>query len=300
MKDFATTDFETTHPERTNACDVGMTKKNNTLLCLLFACMMSTTQATLYAQNAYETKKDIAYIKSDETDAYRKERCKLDVYYPQGETDFPTIVWYHGGGLTGGNKSIPKLLKEQGVAVVAVNYRLSPRATNPAYIEDAAEALAWVYDHIEEFGGNRHKLFVSGHSAGGYLSLILALDKRYLTQHGLDADQMTAYFPISGQTVTHFTIRAERNLRKGIPVIDEYAPVWHARKETAPIFLITGNRNLEMADRLEENALLYSVLKNQGNTVTQLYELDGCDHGTVLDPAICIMLNRIKKWEYKK
>ncbi|MDO4949372.1 MAG: alpha/beta hydrolase [Bacteroidales bacterium] len=261
---------------------------------------MGTVPTVLFAQTTYETKSDIAYISTNETDAYRKERCKLDMYYPQGATDFPTIVWFHGGGLTGGNKSIPTLLQEQGVAVVAVNYRLSPKATHPAYIEDAAEALAWVYDHIEAFGGNKRKLFVSGHSAGGYLSLILALDKHYLAQHGLDADQLTAYFPISGQTVTHFTIRAERQLRKGIPVIDEYAPVWHARKDTAPIFLITGNRDLEMADRLEENALLYSVLKNQGNTVTQLYELDGCDHGTVVDPALCIMLNRIRKWKYEK
>lgn len=275
-------------------------KKIQSLFLLLFACMAGIMPTTSYAQTTYETKTDVAYIDVNETDTYREERCKLDVYYPQGMKDFPTIVWYHGGGLTGGNKSIPKLLKEQGVAVVAVNYRLSPRATNPAYIEDAAEALAWVYNHIEDFGGNKHKLFVSGHSAGGYLSLILALDKHYLARHGLDADQMTAYFPISGQTVTHFTIRAERQLRKGIPVIDEYAPIWHARKDTAPIFLITGNRNLEMADRLEENALLYSVLKNQGNTVTQLYELDGCDHGTVVEPALCIMLNRIRKWNYEK
>lgn len=275
-------------------------KKIQSLFLLLFACMAGIMPTTSYAQTTYETKTDVAYIDANETDTYREERCKLDVYYPQGMKDFPTIVWYHGGGLTGGNKSIPKLLKEQGVAVVAVNYRLSPRATNPAYIEDAAEALAWVYNHIEDFGGNKHKLFVSGHSAGGYLSLILALDKHYLARHGLDADQMTAYFPISGQTVTHFTIRAERQLRKGIPVIDEYAPIWHARKDTAPIFLITGNRNLEMADRLEENALLYSVLKNQGNTVTQLYELDGCDHGTVVEPALCIMLNRIRKWNYEK
>lgn len=275
-------------------------KKIQSLFLLLFACMAGIMPTTSYAQTTYETKTDVAYIDVNETDTYREERCKLDVYYPQGMKDFPTIVWYHGGGLTGGNKSIPKLLKEQGVAVVAVNYRLSPRATNPAYIEDAAEALAWVYNHIEDFGGNKHKLFVSGHSAGGYLSLILALDKHYLARHGLDADQMTAYFPISGQTVTHFTIRAERQLRKGIPVIDEYAPIWHARKDTAPIFLITGNRNLEMADRLEENALLYSVLKNQGNTVTQLYELDGCDHGTAVEPALCIMLNRIRKWNYEK
>ena len=75
----------------------------------------------------------------------------------------------------------------------------------------------------------------------------------------------TAYLPVSGQTVTHFTIRKERGLPNGIPIIDEFAPVNKARKDTAPVVLITGDKNLEMADRYEENALLASVLKNIGN-----------------------------------
>ena len=77
------------------------------------------------------------YVSGSETDTYRQERCKLDIYYPENKKDFSTIVWFHGGGMEGGNKFIPKELREQGFAVVAVNYRLSPKAKNPAYIEDA-------------------------------------------------------------------------------------------------------------------------------------------------------------------
>ena len=121
---------------------------------------------------------------------------------------------------------------------------------------------------------------MSGHSAGGYLSLMLALDKRYLNKYGIDANQIAAYLPVSGQTLTHFTIRKERGLSQQIPVIDEYAPVSRIRKDTAPLILITGDRKLEMADRWEENALLASVLKNIGNNKVSLYELEGFDHET--------------------
>lgn len=263
--------------------------KKNCFLLLFLLCT-----CFVQAQNAYRTDKDVPYISSSETDTYRLERCKLDVYYPENKKDFSTIVWFHGGGMEGGSKFIPKELTDQGFAVVAVNYRLSPKAKNPAYIEDAAEAVAWVFKNIEKYGGRKDRIFVSGHSAGGYLTLILAMDKKYMAAYGADADSVAAYLPVSGQTVTHFTIRKERGLPNGIPIIDEFAPVNKARKDTAPVVLITGDKNLEMADRYEENALLASVLKNIGNQKVSLYELQGFDHGQVLGPACYLIVNYVK------
>ena len=251
---------------------------------------------TLQAQETYKTVKDISYIPAGETDGYRKERCKLDVYYPVGKKGFPTIVWFHGGGLEGGGKHVPEMFMNQGFAVVAVNYRLSPKAQNPAYTEDAAAAVALAYKHIEEYGGSPRRVFVTGHSAGGYLTLMVGLDKSYLQEYGVDADSIAAYLPISGQTVTHFTIRKERSLPEGIPVIDQYAPCNKARKDTPPFVLITGDRNLEMADRYEENALLASVLKNIGNKKVSLYELQGFDHGQVYVPGCCLVANYIRNF----
>ena len=183
----------------------------------------------------------------------------MDVYYPENKKDFSTIVWFHGGGMEGGSKFVPRELTDQGFAVVAVNYRLSPKAKNPAYIEDAAEAVAWTFRNIEKYGGRKDRIFVSGHSAGGYLTLILAMDKKYMAAYGADADSVAAYLPVSGQTVTHFTIRKERGLPNGIPIIDEFAPVNKARKDTAPVVLITGDKNLEMADRYEENLSIIHI-----------------------------------------
>ena len=178
------------------------------------------------------------------------------------------------------------MFMNQGFAVVAVNYRLSPKAQNPAYTEDAAAAVAWAYKHIEEYGGSPRRVFVTGHSAGGYLTLMVGLDKSYLQEYGVDADSIAAYLPISGQTVTHFTIRKERSLPEGIPVIDQYAPCNKARKDTPPFVLITGDRNLEMADRYEENALLASVLKNIGNKKVSHTNCRGSIMGRYTSPAV--------------
>ena len=268
-----------------------MKKNCYLLLCMLFVCMAA------YAQEDYRTVRDVPYVGSDETDPYRLERCKLDVYYPTGKENFSTVVWFHGGGLEGGGKYVPKELAEQGFAVVAVNYRLSPRAKNPAYIEDAAEAVAWVFRHIGEYGGNPDRIFVSGHSAGGYLTLILAMDKSYLQRHDIDANRVAAYLPLSGQTVTHFTIRKERGLPDVIPIIDKYAPVNHARPDTPPVVLITGDRNLEMNARYEENALLLAVLRGVGNKQTTLYELQGFDHGQMAAPGCLYVADYVKRFK---
>ena len=66
---------------------------------------------------------------------YMQERCRLDVYHPVGKEGYPTIVWFHGGGLKAGNRSVPAALKNKGVAVVSVNYRLHPKVKSPVYIE---------------------------------------------------------------------------------------------------------------------------------------------------------------------
>jgi acetyl esterase/lipase len=100
-----------------------------------------------YAQQQYVTLKDISYYadSANKKDAYKASQCRLDLYYPKGASNFATIIWMHGGGITGGQKELPKALLEKGYAVVGVGYRLSPKVNAPAYIEDAAAALAWVF-----------------------------------------------------------------------------------------------------------------------------------------------------------
>ena len=199
-------------------------------------------------------------------------------------------MWFHGGGLTGGEKYIPEQLLKKGIAVVAVNYRLSPRAKSPAAVQDAAAAVAWVFKHIAEYGGDPSQVYVSGHSAGGYQALMLALDKQWLAAEGIDADAVAAYYPISGQTATHFSIRTERGISFTTPLVDCMAPLGNVRKLGTRLVLFTGERSREMMARYEENLYLKSVLEGIGNPEIPIYEFPGTDHGTVLTPAFEVIL----------
>lgn len=243
----------------------------------------------------YILKENISYVPKTEKDVYKKSRCVLDIYYPKDKKDFATVIWFHGGGLEGGEKGIPQELKNRGIAVIAANYRLSPKAKSPAYIEDAAEAVAWAFGHITSFGGSADHIYVSGHSAGGYLALMVGLDKKYLAQFGIDANRIRGLLPVSGQTNTHYTIRKERGLPMETPIVDALAPLNVVRKDIPPTLLITGDKNLEMMARYEENAHLYSVLKGIGAKEIKLYELQGFDHGNVYAPACYLIVDWIKR-----
>lgn len=267
-------------------------KKHFLLLLLLFI------TAAVNGQNPdlirYSTKKDVSYIETTEADSYRRERCKLDIYYPLSKEKYATVVWFHGGGLEAFQKEIPSHLQNKGIAVVGVNYRLSPKAKNPAYTEDAAEAVAWVFKHIDQFGGDPSQIYVAGHSAGAYLALMIGMDKSYLNKHGIDADRIRGLIPISAQAATHYTIRKERGLDMKVPVIDRYAPLSLVRENLPPMLLITGDRSLELSSRYEENLYLLSLLKEAGNEKAKLYELQGFNHGSVMAPACSLLLEWMK------
>ena len=218
----------------------------------------------------------------------------LDLYYPTHTKGFATVVWFHGGGLTGGSKELPEALKEKGFAVIGVNYRLSPRVKAPDYICDAAAAVAWAFHNIAAYGGDPSLIFVSGHSAGGYLALMVGLDKHYLAAHHVDANRIAGLIPLSGHTITHFTIRKERGIKDTQPQVDAYAPLWHVRPDAPPLLLITGDRELEMLGRYEENAYLARMMKIAGHTSTRLLELQGYGHGMTY-PAFPLVIQEINR-----
>jgi acetyl esterase/lipase len=242
----------------------------------------------------YRVDANLSYVAGDvDASDYRKERCVLDVYYPENLDGFATVVWFHGGGLTGGERSIPQGLKNQGIAVVAANYRLHPKVQRPAYIQDAAAAVAWTFKNIERYGGSPDRIFVSGHSAGGYLTSMVGMDKRWLAEYGIDADRIAGLAPLSGHTITHMTVRKEMGMPDTQPFVDEYAPLYHVRPDAPPILLVTGDREMEMLGRYEENAYFMRMLKVAGHKDVTLYEIQGYGHNMV-EPALTPMLNWIR------
>ena len=235
--------------------------------------------------------------KHDRGISYRDEelspRCRLDVNYVKKAEDRPVIVWFHGGGLTGGQKHTPQELLAKDYVVVAAGYRLYPEAQVPEIIDDAAAAVAWVVKNISKYGGSPDKIYLAGHSAGGYLVAMLGLDKHWLAKYGVDADRMAAIVPYSGQMITHFTERAARGIPATRPVIDELAPLYHIRPDAPPFLVITGGRDIELYRRYEENAYFVEMMKLVGHKDIVFCEEDGFDHGGMAAPAHLLLMKYI-------
>jgi acetyl esterase/lipase len=255
------------------------------------------------------TLRDIAY-KDDviSQTPYEQERCKLDLTLPADAKGFPTYVWFYGGGLKNGGKDlrseycaeIRASLARAGVAVVTPDYRLSPKAKYPAYVDDAAAAFAWTVKHIAEHGGDPRKVFIGGHSAGGYLALLVGMDPERLKPHGLTLSSVAGIAQVSGQVFNHYTVREERGQARYGITSDEAAPAFHIRKSLPPILTIYAQN--DMLSRAEENMFFVTTLKAAGHTENYSLRVDDRDHGTVGhnlrnddDPARLAILNFIAK-----
>lgn len=225
------------------------------------------------------------------------EECLLDVAYVPGRTDRPVIVWFHGGGLTKGHKSCPEALKKEDYVVVGVEYRLYPSVKVREILQDSAAAVAWVYANIGQYGGSKDKIYLAGHSAGGYITGMLGLDKSYLAAEGIDADTLAGLGMYSGQVITHFAERKDRGIRMGQPVVDEMAPLYHVRGDCAPILIITGDRNLEMVNRYEENAYFHKMLLYNKHKDVTFYEEGGFNHGRMVIPGHPLFMKWVKDRE---
>lgn len=118
--------------------------------------------------------KDIAY-------GPHGRRNRLDVWHHRDmPRDRPVLVWIHGSGWIvseKGHQARPMInhFAAQGWVVVAINYRLSPRARFPDHLVDVKRALAWIHEHIDEYGGDPDFVVMTGGSAGGHLGSLAAL-----------------------------------------------------------------------------------------------------------------------------
>ena len=247
---------------------------------LLGLTLVSTCQAA-----EVKVIKALPYKDASGLSDYEKERCKIDLYLPVGVKNFPTLVWFHGGGLQGGNRdgkdtvAVARSLASSGLAVASASYRLSPKVTYPAYIEDAAVAFAWTYKHIAEHGGDAKRVFVGGHSAGGYLTFMVGLDPRYLKASGVELSAIAGLVPVSGQTMDHYTVREERGVGRYTITAGEAAPVFYARKDTPPMLVLYADH--DMAARQAENEYLVEIMKGAGNTKVIGTLIHDRNHGTI-------------------
>lgn len=233
------------------------------------------------------------------------EAQALDVYLPEEAVE-AVFLYFHGGGLERGDKSRAEVwapyLTERGIAVVSANYRMYPTAFYPDFILDAAEATAWTWRYMQENGlGTR--LFVGGSSAGGYLSMMLCFDRRYLAQAGVPADAVAGYFHDAGQPTAHFNVLKNGGTDPKRVIVDETAPLYYVGLEEhyPPMRFIVSDQ--DMQNRLEQTMLMLGTMTHFGYTGFDHVVMHGkhCEYCgkldengvTVFGPMICDFIRSV-------
>ena len=231
----------------------------------------------------------------------------MDSFFPDKE-EFYTIIHFHGGGLVEGDKGdthdLCEHLAKAGFAVFTANYGLLPNHRFSEFLKDAAQAVKYVIDYSEKHCKSKGFL-ISGQSAGAWITLMLCLNKEYLKTAGVDTSKIVGWISDSAQTTSHFHIlEIEKGLDPWLQRIDESAPLFYIDKNTNFSHLLLTAYENDMPNRIEQNKLLVSTIKNFNQEADiELHILKGehCHGSCRLDEDNEYELVKlIKKWSDKR
>ena len=201
----------------------------------------------------------------------------LDLYLPDCE-EFPVYIHFHGGGIEGGSKGsvenpplFAQYLTAHGIAAVSAEYRMYPAAAYPDFVRDSAAAVAWVKKNIGQYG-KCSKIFIGGSSAGGYLSMMLCYDKKWLAPYHIDPSELGGFIHNAGQPTTHYNVVRERGLDSRRVIVDDAAPMFYIglSKEYAPMKFIVADNDIPA--RYEQTMLMIAAMKDFG------YDMNKVEH----------------------
>jgi acetyl esterase/lipase len=171
-------------------------------------------------------------------------RQRLDVYTPWHAAGKPIIVFWYGGGWENGRKSqyrfVGAALAKAGYVAVLPDYRLFPEVKFPAFVQDGAEAVAWVVSHAAEIGGDPKRIYLAGHSAGAHLAGMLAYDRSQLERVGLAPDTVRGYIGLSGPYALDPNNDTYRTIFAAPFGLADWQPVQLAKRGAPPALLLHG------------------------------------------------------------
>jgi len=159
--------------------------------------------STMDALNALTS--DAAYTRHADVPYGDGPRARLDVYVPKQPacgTTAPVVVFFYGGTWNSGERAdyrfVAANLARHGILTIIPDYRLYPEVTYPDFLRDNARAVAWTLQHVARYQGDPQRVFVMGHSAGGYNAAMLALDARWLRDAGSDPSTLRGWIGLAG------------------------------------------------------------------------------------------------------
>lgn len=172
-------------------------------------------------------------------------RQSLDVYSPVSAGNAPVIVFFYGGSWSSGRKEdysfAAAAFASAGYVCVLPDYRLYPAVRFPAFLEDCAQATAWVEKNIARFGGDPSRICLAGHSAGAYNAVMVGLDRRYLDAAGGSLAAIRGVAGLAGPyDFLPLDTRTTINVFGEAPRLEQTQPVNLVRRGLPPFFLATG------------------------------------------------------------
>ncbi len=186
----------------------------------------------------------------------------------------PVVIFWYGGSWQRGSKAdyrfVGAALAERGYITVLPDYRLYPDVKFPAFLDDAARAVAWVQQHAHEFGGDPHRIVLMGHSAGAHTAAYLALNHEFLARRGANPDWIVGLIGLSGPYVLAPNTRTLNRIFAAPWGESDWQPLRFVDAQAPPTFLAHGLDDSLVS--VAQTQKLRDALEAQGVRVeTELY-----------------------------
>jgi acetyl esterase/lipase len=256
-----------------------------TVIFLFYLSLVAFSQTINLDSSNVRHNLDIFYTKNEDS------LQSLDVYWNGNSKSAGVLVFVHGGGwLSGDKKQYRKMaanLASNGITVVLINYRLSPKVKFPAHTEDVAAAIHWTSSFIDKYNGDKENIYLMGHSAGAHLISLLVCDEKYLGKYELMPEDVAGAITISGV----FEIKPQEGgaTKKYLGMVfGDNERIWETAsckkhidtttKHKIPPFLISWGKEEEKLI-VDESLNFIDVLK-ESEIKFQSYTFSGRDHYT--------------------
>lgn len=210
------------------------------------------------------------------------ENQKLDIFYC-GKKTAPTLLYFHGGYWQRGNKSIYSFLAKpyilSGVNVIIVGYDLCPKVTITHIVQEAREAIIFIWEKSSELKVSPHNLVVMGHSAGGHITQMMMGTRWPSLNENLPNDLIKAGIPISPLSYLE-PVRLTEALNSGIRMnqteAESQSPMTnHAPVTNAPQMVAVGG--LETRE-FHRQAKMYVEAFNTELRPVEFFKVQNVDH----------------------
>lgn len=212
-------------------------------------------------------------------------RQKLDVYVPDVlEPQKSAVLFFYGGSWQWGSKDqykfVGQALASLGYVALIADYRLYPDVSFPAFVDDAALATVWAHQNAAQYGADGSRLFVAGHSAGGYLGKMLAANPAYLQSAGGNPSMIRGTIAIAAPLdFLPLTSRRLQALFSTAPELAQTQPITFVRAGMPPALLATGTDDRTVLPKNSQH--MATKMKAMGNRV-QLREYADINHYAIM------------------